>query len=132
MEPHLKIIGVLLIALGLVHAAFPKYFAWKKELAGLRLINRQMLYVHTFFIALAVVLMGVLCVTSAAEITGTPLGRKIALGLALFWTARLFVQFFGYSPQLWRGKRFETTVHIVFTILWAYLSAVFITIAWNP
>ncbi len=129
MELHLKIIGDLLIALGLVHAAFPKYFAWKQELDGLSLINRQMMYVHTFFIALTVILMGVLCLTSSAEITRTPLGRKVALGFAVFWTARLLVQFFGYSPQLWRGKRFETTVHIAFAILWIYLSVVFITIA---
>ena len=61
MELQLKIIGVLLIALALLHAFFPRYFQWKKELSGLKLINRQMMYVHTFFIALAVFLMG-LCV----------------------------------------------------------------------
>ncbi len=131
MEPHLKIIGVLLIVLALLHAAFPKYFDWNKELSGLGLINRQMMYVHTFFIAFTVFLMGVLCLTSSAEITGTPLGRKIAFGLALFWTARLFIQFFGYSSKLWRGKPFETTIHIMFSIFWAYLSAVFIMISWT-
>ncbi len=98
MELHLRIAGVLLIVLGLAHAGFPRYFAWKKELFGLSLINRQMVYVHTFFIALTVFLMGVLCLTSSAEIAETPLGRKVSLGLAVFWIARLFVQFFGYSP----------------------------------
>jgi hypothetical protein len=129
MELHLKIIGVLLIALALMHASFPRYFAWKRELAGLSLINRQMMQAHTFFIALTVILMGLLCLTSAAELTGTPLGRRVAMGLAVFWTTRLLVQFFGYSPALWRGKRFETGVHIVMSILWAYLSAVFVMIA---
>ncbi len=131
MELHLKIIGVLLIALGLLHAGFPRYFAWKTELARLSLINRQMMQAHTFFIALTVILMGLLCLTSAADLTGTPLGRRVALGLAVFWTTRLLVQFFGYSPALWRGKRFETAVHIVMSMLWAYLSAVFVVIAWS-
>jgi hypothetical protein len=131
MELQLKIIGVLLIALAVLHALFPKYFEWKKELSGLSLINRQMMYVHTFFIAFAVFLMGVLCLTSSAEITGTPFGGRIALGFAVFWTARLFIQFFGYSSKLWRGKPFETTVHIAFAILWTYLSAVFIAISWT-
>jgi len=116
----------------LVHAIFPKYFDWKKDLAGLKLANRQMMHVHTFFVALTVFLMGFLCLTSSHEITGTPLGRKVALGLAVFWTARLFIQFFGYSPQLWKGKMFETTVHIAFSVFWAYVSAVFITISWMP
>jgi hypothetical protein len=88
-----------------------------------------MMYVHTAFIALAVLLMGVLCLTAPAELVGTPLGRKIALGLAIFWGCRLLVQFFGYSPKLWRGKRFETCMHIAFTILWIYLTAVFVMIA---
>ena len=131
MEPHLRIAGALLIMLALIHAAFPKYFGWRQDLSGLTLINRQMMYVHTFFIAFAVLLMGVLCVTSAAEITGTPLGRKVAIGLALFWTARLFIQLFGYSSKLWRGKPFETSMHIAFTILWVYLSGVFIATSWQ-
>jgi hypothetical protein len=131
MELHLKIIGVLLVALALAHAGLPRYFGWKTELRGLSLINRQMMCVHTFFIALTVFLMGVLCLTSSAEIVETPLGRRISLGLAVFWTVRLIVQFFGYSPELWHGKRFETAVHIVISIFWGYLSAVFMTIAWS-
>jgi hypothetical protein len=131
MELQLRIIGIILIGLALIHFVFPKYFGWKKELSWLSLINRQMMYVHTFFVAATVFLMGLLCLTSAAEITTTALGRKVAFGLSLFWTARLFIQFFGYSSKLWKGKPFETTVHVVFVILWAYLSAVFITISWT-
>lgn len=91
----------------------------------LPLISRQILYIHTFFIALTVALMGILCVTSSNELLNTNLGHKICLGLAIFWTARLLIQFFGYSPTLWRGKRMETTVHVIFTLLWIFLSLVF-------
>ncbi len=115
----------MLVVLALVHVIFPRYFDWKVQLSGLSLINRQLMYVHTFFIGLVVLLMGVLCFTSATEIIETPLGRKIALGLAIFWMARLITQFFGYSSELWKGKPFETTVHVLFTFLWVYLSGVF-------
>lgn len=125
MELHLKIIGVALIVLALIHVIFPKYFDWKQELSSLRLINRQVMYVHTFFIALVVFLMGLLCLTSSQEIVATSLGKKIALGLGIFWICRLFIQFFGYSAELWRGKAFETVVHSFFSFLWAYLSIVF-------
>jgi hypothetical protein len=127
MEIHLKIIGVLLIALGLVHIVFPKYFNWDKELKSLSLINRQMMTVHTFFIALTVLLMGLLCLTSSAELIETNLGKKILLGLGIFWTVRLVIQFFGYSTDLWRGKKFETFMHIIFSLLWTYLSIIFLT-----
>ena len=129
MHLHLKIIGYLLIVLALVHIIFPKYFKWGKDLSALSLINRQMMTVHTFFIALTVLLMGLLCVTSTNELIDTNLGKRISLGIAIFWTIRLFIQFFGYSSKLWKGKTFETSVHIVFTLLWTYLSFIFWIIA---
>jgi hypothetical protein len=131
MEAHLKIIGVILIFLSLLHFIFPRYFNWKQELPSLTLINQQLMYVHTFFIAFVVLLMGVFCLVSFNEIVNTSLGRKLALGLCFFWTVRLLFQFFVYSPKLWKGKLFETTVHIVFSFLWAYLSTIFFLIFWN-
>jgi hypothetical protein len=128
MEIHLKIIGILLMALALVHAIFPRYFHWKTELRSLSLINRQMMEVHTFFIALTVLLMGVLCFTSAAELSSTALGRKISFGLFLFWAVRFVFQFFVYSSKLWKGKPFETTVHVVFSIFWLYVTVVFLLV----
>ncbi|MCF8275529.1 MAG: hypothetical protein K9J17_02250 [Flavobacteriales bacterium] len=125
MELHLKIIGWLFVALALIHAVFPSYFNWKKELVSLSLINRQLMYVHSFFIAFVVLLMGVLCITSAHEITTTHLGRTLSLGLAIFWGVRLLFQFFGYSSQVWKGKVFETIVHIAFSFLWLYVTIIF-------
>ena len=131
MEIHFKIIGTLLIALALVHIVFPKYFNWKEELKSLSLINRQMMTVHTFFIALTLFLIGLLCLTSSSELVETNLGKKISLGLGIFWTFRLFIQFFGYSNDLWKGKNFETLIHIVFSLLWTYLSFIFLTTYFN-
>ncbi|WP_460555570.1 hypothetical protein [Hymenobacter daeguensis] len=128
MVVQLKAIGFLLVILALLHVAFARYFNWREEFAPVSLINRQMMYVHTFFVAFTVLLMGLLCLTSAAELVGTPLGRRLALGCGIFWLARLLVQFFGYSAQLWRGKRFETVVHVVFAGFWSYLSAVFLLV----
>ena len=125
MELHLKIIGILLIILAFIHAIFPKYFNWKQELNSLSIINRQLMYVHSFFIAFVVFLIGLLCLTSTNELVETILGKRVCLGLAIFWTARLFIQFFGYSAKIWKGKTFETTIHILFSLLWTYLSVIF-------
>lgn len=127
---HLKVIGCLLIMLGFVHIIFPKYFNWREEFNGVSLINRQMMYVHTFFIALVVFLIGLLCLMSPRELIETKLGSQLAFGLFIFWSIRLFIQFFGYSSKLWKSKRFETAVHILFSCLWAYLSIVFFIIFW--
>ena len=129
MYLHLKIIGILLIVLALMHMAFPKYFKWEEDLSSLSLINRQMMVVHTFFIALIVFLMGLLCLISPIELINSSLGKKIAFGFGIFWTIRLLIQFFGYATELWKGKKMETTVHILFIILWVYLSFIFWVIA---
>ena len=131
MYIHLKIISILLMLLALLHIGFPKYFNWKKELIGLSLINKQMMKIHTFFIAFVVFLIGLLCYTETNSIIETKLGNKIALGLGVFWLVRLFFQFFVYSSKLWKGKKFETMMHIVFTGLWIYLSTVFLIIYFN-
>jgi len=83
------------------------------------------MYVHSFFIAFVVLLVGLLCLTSAKDLLTTSLGRRISLGLAIFWTVRLFVQFFGYKSANWKGKTFETGMHILLSIFWAYLSVIF-------
>lgn len=131
MYIHLKIIGFLLIALALLHSIFPKCFNWEKELKSLSLINQQMMTIHTFFIALTVFLMGVLCFVATNDLIETHLGKIVCLGFGVFWTIRLIIQFFGYSPNLWKGKKFETMTHILFSILWVYLSLVFLKIYFN-
>jgi len=132
MELHLRIVGILLITLALIHIVFPKYFNWKIELSSLSLMNRQLMYVHSFFIGFVLLLMGLLCLTSATELIETSLGRRICLGIGIFWATRLIVQFFGYSAKIWKGKTFETAVHVAFSILWAYFSLVFclVYLAW--
>jgi hypothetical protein len=126
MQIQLKFIGLLLMLLAFIHVFFPKYFNWKKELENLSLINKQMMQVHTFFLALTVFLMGYLCLTEAYQLIATQFGRKICLGFGFFWAIRLFFQFFVYSPKLWKGKTFETIMHVIFSLFWFYLTCFFV------
>lgn len=125
MEQYIRVAGILLLMLAMIHTVFPRYFFWKENLKSLSLINRQMMTIHTFFIAIIVFLMGLLCLTSTTELIQTPLGKTISSGFGIFWFVRLVVQFVGYSPELWRGKKFETAVHIILSVFWVYLTVVF-------
>lgn len=131
METHLKIIGLTLIVLSIAHVTFPKYFDWKNDFKSVSLINKEMMYVHTFFVALVVFLIGILCLLYPNELTQTNLGKILALGFFIFWFLRLLVQFFGYSSKLWRGKKFETIIHILFSIMWTYFSVIFFLVYWQ-
>ena len=90
-----------------------------------------MMYVHTLFIALLVLLTGLLCLGYTSDLVHTPLGRVVCLGLGIFWFVRLVVQFVGYSAELWRGKRFETAVHVAFSLFWLYLTVVYCAVYWR-
>ncbi len=123
---HLKIVGVLLIILALFHVTFPNRFAWKQEFVDLSLFNRQMAYVHCGFIGLMVLMQGILALFfTDLLLERTALAKPVLAGVAVFWFARLLVQFFVYSPALWRGDRFNTAMHVVFSVLWTYFTVVF-------
>lgn len=124
-ELHLQLTGSLMITLGILHAVIPRYFKWKVELASLGLITRQIVYVHTFFIGLVLLLIGTLCLFSSNDLVNSTLGRKIAFGLFVFWAIRLIFQFLVYSSKTWKGKTFETIVHVLASMLWFYFTFVF-------
>ena len=129
---HLRIAGLLLIALAAIHPFFPARFGWKEDLSKLTLLNRQIFLVHNFFIALTVALMGCLCLFLApALLDGSTVARAVLAGLALFWGSRLIIQHLVYDRRLWRGDRFRTLVHVAFTCLWIYLTAVFALALWD-
>lgn len=126
LEIALKSAGVMLLLLGLSHAFFGERFQWKEELERLSLLNRQIFYVHTFFIALIVVMLGVLALFyTGTLIEKTALARVVLGGIVIFWLCRLWIQFFGYHSSLWKGDRFNTGVHIIFSVLWTYLVVIF-------
>lgn len=123
---HLQIVGAMLLLLGVSHAFFNRYFKWSRELAGLSLFTRRVFYVHGFFIALGVVLAGVGSIVYArALLEPDALSRAILGGLVVFWFCRLLAQFFAYDSAIWRGDRFRTSIHVLFSLLWIYVTAVY-------
>jgi hypothetical protein len=132
---HLKVVGALLVALGLAHSLFGRYFKWKQELAPLSLLTRQIFQVHGFFIALVVAMIGAcsLFYTTALLASGA-LSRVVLTGFLVFWLSRLAIQLFVYDPAIWRGRRFYTFMHVVFTIFWIYVVLTYgnaLRIAWK-
>jgi hypothetical protein len=128
---HLQTAGTALILLALLHAGFPRRFHWKEEAARLSALNRQIFFVHTFFIAVTLVLFGALSFVIAATLTEpTAVSRTVLAGFVVFWSLRLLTQLFVYDKDLWRGDRFNTTVHVVFAAFWTYLVSIYGTALW--
>ena len=123
---HLQIVGVLLILLGLSHVFFNRLFRWKQELTTVSPLTRDVFFVHNFFIGLGVVLGGATSFFCANDLLrpGT-LSRAVLAGMATFWLCRLLAQFFGYDSAIWLGDRFRTYMHVLFSLLWCYVTATY-------
>jgi hypothetical protein len=125
LELHLRIAGILLLLLAALNTQLPRRFGWRQELAAVSLFTRQVFFVHAFFIALLLVLLGLLYLLFPERLLQPGgLGGVIAWGSLVFWGTRLAFQLFVYSPELWRGKRLHTLAHALSSLLWAYLVAV--------
>jgi hypothetical protein len=123
---QIQIVGALLLLLAFSHAFFNRYFKWSRELAALPLFTRRVFFVHSFFIALGVGLAGAGSLLYAGDLLHPgPLSRAVLAALVIFWLCRLFAQFFAYDAAIWRGNRFRTCMHIFFSLLWIYVTAVY-------
>ncbi|MEA2602615.1 MAG: hypothetical protein QOF89_3607 [Acidobacteriota bacterium] len=126
LELHLRIAGILLILLGAAHLFFPKELGWKEDLAKLTLLNRQIFLVHVSFIVLILLLFGTLALVFAPDLVApSRLAKAVLGGLTLFWGLRFVTQQFIYDRSLWLGNRRNTVLHILASLLWCYLTAVF-------
>lgn len=129
---HLRFVGLIMAALVVVNLFVPRRLRWREELARVSLVNRQIFQVHTMFIILILAMFAVLLLTSAdALLEPTRLSRLILGGLTIFWGVRLLTQFFYYSPAIWRGDRFNTAMHGVFSVAWIYVTAVLGAAFWS-
>ena len=128
----LRLAGIFLLGLFVLNFFVPARFKWADELPRLSLINRRIFQVHAVFIALILLMSGLLLVLLPHELVApTPLARAVLGGLAVFWGLRLWMQWFMYDRELWRGKRFETAMHFLFSGLWVFLTATFATALWR-
>lgn len=128
---HLRIVGAVMAALVVVNLFVPWRFHWRDELAHLSLLNRQIFEAHAIFLVLTLALFSALLLTcTEALLEPTRLSRAVLIGLTIFWVLRMLMQWGFYSPEIWRGHRFNTAAHYLFSILWVYVSTVFAAALW--
>ena len=129
---NLRVAGVIIAVLVVVNLFVPSRFGWRAEMARLSLLNRQIFQAHSVFLIVTLALSSALLLTLAdALLEPTRLSRALLAGLTIFWGLRMFMQWWFYSPKIWRGNRFFTTMHVVFSMTWIYMTAVFGSALWS-
>lgn len=112
LELLLRIAGAGLILLAILHVPIGRRLRWSEDAMRLMPVNRSIFHVHTFFICLVLLLMGLPCLLDPSIFTATSrAGAWLSWSISTFWATRLYFQWFVYPADLWRGKRMETVVH---------------------
>lgn len=126
----LRLAGAGLILLAFLHIFIGKALKWREDGRKLTPENEQIFHVHTFFICLAITLMGLPCLLMPSVfLEKSAAGLWLAISLSVFWAVRLYFQFFIYRSDLWRGKTRETLLHAWFAMVWLALTVLFASCA---
>jgi hypothetical protein len=118
--------GALHFGILLASAMVPQVLDWKGSLRNLDLLSRQLIWVHGAFIVLVIVAFGLLSLMFSRELaSGTPLARALCAFIAIFWTARLIVQFFVFDAKAFLKNVFLKTGYHGLTLVFAYHGIVY-------
>jgi hypothetical protein len=122
----LKVTGLGMVALSLAHLPIGRVLGWDADVKQLKPENAAVFHSHLFFLCFALVLLGVALLSGAEDfVERSALGKWISGMLLVFWSCRLYRQWFGFPQELWRGKPFETKIHLLFTLVWICVVTVF-------
>lgn len=100
MKTPLLIGGLLHFVILIASALTPRVLDWRANLAALHPFLRRLFWVYGGFIVLVIVSFGLLTLLHADELASTaPLARSICAIIAIFWLARLVVQFFVFDAR---------------------------------
>lgn len=121
---NLTVVGAILVGLGVLHLALPAVLGWRRELADASPLNRDVSYVHCFFIGLACLLWGLLPLT-AGRLLVQPgrVTRLVLIGAVAFWASRLVIQLVVFNRHA-RQSVVWLALSAAGTVLWFYLTAV--------
>jgi hypothetical protein len=118
--------GILHFGILLASAMVPKVLDWKASLDKLDSLSRQLVWVHGLFIVLVIVGFGLLSILFAGELAaGTLLARGVCIFIALFWSARLIVQFFVFDAKPYLKSAFLKAGYHGLTVVFMYHAVVY-------
>ena len=119
---------VILIASGLT----PRLLDWRGNLATLHPFLRRLFWVYGAFIVLMIISFGTLTLFKADELaSATPLARSLCAMIAIFWLARLGVQFFVFDARPFLTTAFRRVGYHGLTFLFSALVFIYGCVALN-
>ena len=126
MKTWLFVGGVLHFVVLIASALTPRVLDWRTNLAALHPFLRRLFWVYGCFIVLIIISFGVLTLLHADELSsGAALSRAVCAMIALFWLARLGVQFFVFDARPFLTTAFRRLGYHGLTLLFTALTFIY-------
>ncbi len=109
---------------------------WKADIAKMPQLIREVFHIHTWFIALTLLIFSTLTWRFAFQMSlgNEDIYRWLACAIGIFWGIRATLQITYYSSSHWRGIPSRTVVHVILLIVytgWAALYLIAGTAIWK-
>lgn len=132
MKSLLFVGGLLHFVILIASALTPRVLDWRANLATLHPFLRRLFWVYGSFIVLVIVSFGIVTLLHANELaSGASFPRAVCAIIALFWFARLAVQFFVFDAKPFLITRFSRLGYHGLTLLFAALVFIYGSAALN-
>ena len=132
MKSLLIIGGILHFVILIASALTPRVLDWRENLATLHPFLRRLFWVYGAFIVLVIISFGTLTLFRTDELaSATPLARSVCAMIAIFWAARLAVQFFVFDARPFLTTAFRRVGYHGLTILFSALVFIYGCVALN-
>jgi hypothetical protein len=132
MKSLLLIGGLLHFVILIASALTPRLLDWRSNLGTLHPFLRRLFWVYGAFIVLTIISFGTLSLLRADELSSTtPLARSVSAMIAIFWLARLAVQFFVFDARPFLTTTFRRAGYHGLTFLFSALVFIYGAAALN-
>jgi len=133
LEGLLRLVALLQLGLAVLSLCLPRILNWKADIERMSLLVREVFEIHSWFIALTLVIWAVLTWQFAPEMVQHPtaMSRWLCGAIGIFWGIRCVLQWLHYSPAHWRGIPSRTVMHWTLFVGYAAWTAVYAAAAFN-
>ncbi len=133
LEFALTLAGFFLVILSIASVWIPKALGWKEKLVVLTPLMREMWWTYSLYVWGSHVFFAVLTLGFRDWIlSATPAATAMTGFILLWWTVRLYLQFFGFDLTELEDTRLNRVAKHLLTLLFLSLVLIFgLALWWN-
>lgn len=124
---HLIILGGLIqLAIAATSLAIPRLLDWRSDLASLQPLTRQVFWTYAGYTLGTNTAFAALSLAGAGWLVdGSPLAAAVTGFIALYWSARVAVQFLHYDRAATRARTLFRAAEVLYVSAFSYLGVVY-------